>query len=253
MADAAVYEVAPALSAGVVREMPALPPALEAEIEGLWQSAQARTGGVLFNGRVFSADRIGPTRLDGHLTEFRRIVAQMDRPALFEVLGLRPLAVCGVVLCRDGVVLGRRHPRMVYQAGMWQLPPAGSVDAGAVAGDGSVDLHGQVLAELHEELGLPAASVAVMRPICLVEHAGSHVLDLGYEMRTALDATSVLALREGAIHAAEYDPLEVVPLAALSARVAALGEELVPTGRIFLRRLGLVPALPSKDEPHRDR
>jgi len=236
-----VHEVTPDVRARVVRAMPALPAALDSKIEALWRQAQAHTGGVLFNGRVFSADRIGPGLLVGHLTEFRRIVAQMDRPPLFGALGLRPMAVCGVVLCPEGVVLGRRHPRMVYQAGLWQLPPAGSVDAGAVAADGAVDLRGQVLTELHEELGLAADSVTALRPICLVEHAGSHVLDLGFALRIGLDAAAVLALRAGASHAAEYDPLEIVPLAELPARVAALGPALVPTAGIFLRRLGLLP------------
>jgi len=236
-----VHEVVPGVRAEIVREMPALSPELEADIEALWRVAQARTGGVLFNGRVFSADRIAPGLLAGHLTEFRRIVAQMDRPSLFAVLGLRPLAVCGVVLCQDGVVLGRRHARMVYQAGMWQLPPAGSVDGGAVAADGSVDVRGQLLAELHEELGLPADSVLEAQPICLVEHAGSHVLDLGYTLRVGLSASEVLERRARASHAAEYDPLEVVPLKELPGRVAAVGDALVPTGKIFLHRLGLLP------------
>ncbi|MBV9782985.1 MAG: NUDIX domain-containing protein [Acidisphaera sp.] len=236
----AVYEVDAAPAARVLRDMPALAPALEAEIDGLWSQAQARTGGALFNGRVFSADTIAPDLLTGHLTEFRRIVAQMQRPTLQPALRVRPLAVCGVVLCEGGVVLGRRNGRMAYQAGMWQLPPAGSVDGGAVDEEGRVDLRGQMLRELEEELGLPASCVASMRPICLVEHAESHVLDLGYALEVALDAPTLLRLRAEAAHAAEYHPLEVVALSALPARVAALGAALVPTARVFLTRLGLL-------------
>src|SRR5690348_4333049 len=124
--------------------MPDLPAALEREVERLWQAASARVAaggaGRLFNGRVFSADSITPHLVTGHLTEFRRAVAQMERPELFAELGVRSLAVCGVLQCADGVVVGQRHRAAIYQAGMWQLPPAGSVDAGAVAADGSVDL-----------------------------------------------------------------------------------------------------------------
>jgi hypothetical protein len=159
-----VHELDPAVRVRIVRAMPDLDAALDAAVEGLWRAAAARVAaggaGTLFNGRVFSADRITATEITGHITEFRRIVAQMEQPGLFGVLGLRPLAVCGVLCCADGVPFGRRHPAAIYQPGMWQLPPAGSVDPGAVRADGTVDLCAQVLAELTEELGISPDQVA---------------------------------------------------------------------------------------------
>jgi 8-oxo-dGTP pyrophosphatase MutT (NUDIX family) len=232
-----VYPVAADVRARLVGEAAPLPAGLDTDIEALWKAAQARTQGALFNGRVFSVDVLIPSLLRGHLTEFRRIVAQMDRPDLHEVLRVRPLAVCGVVCCRDGVVLGRRPDRAVYQAGMWQLPPAGSVDAAAVQADGWIDLRGQLFRELQEELGLPGDSIAEVRPLCLVEHPGSHVLDLGFLLRTELSGEAVLAhTRDGN---GEYADLEVVPCAALAARLDRLGDELVPPARLFLHQLGL--------------
>ncbi|MBV9756825.1 MAG: hypothetical protein JO047_07205 [Alphaproteobacteria bacterium] len=230
-----VYPVAADVRARLVDEAPLLPAGLDADVEALWEAAQVRTRGALFNGRVFSADALTPSLLSGHLTEFRRIVAQMDRPDLHAALGVRPLAVCGVVCCHDGVVLGRRPGRAVYQAGMWQLPPAGSVDAAAVQADGWIDLRGQLFRELQEELGLPRNSIAEVRPLCLVEHPGSHVLDLGFWLRTELSGAAVLAhARDGN---GEYEDLEVVPFAALTARLDRLGDELVPPARLFLYQL----------------
>ena len=178
-----VHDLAPGLRVQVTRPMPELCQALDAEVEALWRIACERvaTGGAgaLFNGRVFSADTIAPGMITGHLTEFRRSVAQMAPPELFAALGVRPLAVCGVLRCADGVVFGRRHPGAIYEADMWQLPPAGSVDANAVAADGTVALDRQVLAELQEELGLSPDAVDTPRPLCVVEHPGSHVSDVG--------------------------------------------------------------------------
>ncbi len=158
-----VHEVAADVVVRVERAMPELPSAVDQEVERLWQVACQRVAaggaGRLFNGRVFSADAITPHLITGHLTEFRRIVAQMERPVLFAELGVRPLAVCGVLRCADGVVVGRRHRAAIYQAGMWQLPPAGSVDAAAVGADGTADLRRQLLSELREELGLSADMV----------------------------------------------------------------------------------------------
>src|SRR5258708_7817762 len=103
-----VHRIAPEVRARLVSQLPLLAPALETEIDALWAAAQTPRGGMLLKGGVFSVDAITPSLLSGHLTEFRRIVAQMEQPDLHDVLRVRPLAVCGVVCCRGGVVLGRR-------------------------------------------------------------------------------------------------------------------------------------------------
>src|SRR5271165_3318030 len=119
-----VHALDQAVRVRVVRPTPVLDTSLEATVEGLWLTAAQRVvvggAGALFNGRVFSADRITRAEITGHVTEFRRIVAQMEQPELFAVLGLRPLAVCGVLRCADGVPFGRRHHAAIYQPGMWQ-------------------------------------------------------------------------------------------------------------------------------------
>jgi hypothetical protein len=230
-----VHEVAADVRFRVVRPMPPLPPALDAEVERLWTAAQRRLSGRLFNGRVFSADVITPHLVCGHWTEFRRIVAQMDRHDLFPLLGLRSLAVGGVVACPDGVVFGRRPVDAVYQAGEWQLPPAGSVDGSAAGPEGSVDVRRQFYGELREELGLDAAAVGEPRLLCLVEHPGSRVLDLGVAVRTTLSAAEIRAAH-AARGNAEYGALEVVPLAELPAFLDRAGGALNGQARALLRR-----------------
>jgi hypothetical protein len=70
----------------ITRPMPPLHAALEARIDALWAAASARVAaggaGQLFNGRVFSIDSIAPDRIAGHLTEYRRLVAQVEDHAL---------------------------------------------------------------------------------------------------------------------------------------------------------------------------
>jgi 8-oxo-dGTP pyrophosphatase MutT (NUDIX family) len=161
----------------------------------------------------------------------------MERPELFADLGVRPLAVCGVLRCADGVVVGRRHHAAIYQAGMWQLPPAGSVDGGAVDDCGIVDLSRQLLSELQEELGLSPDAVNEPRPLCIVEDPGSHVSDLGLALTTNLTAEAVLAAHR-TVGNAEDDRLVVVPEAWLTAFLADVGGTLVPTAREFLVRAG---------------
>lgn len=239
-----VHPIEPDVRVRVTRPMAPLSAALEAEIDRLWVAAQARTGNALFNGRVFSADVITPRLICGHWTEFRRIVAQMNRNELHAVLNIRPLAVGGVIHGPDGVVFGRRPGRAVYQAGEWQLPPAGSVDRSAERPEGAVDIVSQILAELGEEVGLPPEAIHAIRPLCIVEHArggvGSHVLDLGIGLATHLSAAAIQAAHAASGNAEYAPPLTIVPVAELPGFVAAAGELVNIQAPIFLRRLGLL-------------
>lgn len=237
------HDLAATVEIRLVADIPALPAALDKEIDRIWQiaTAHAAAGGAgsLFNGRVFSADVIAPGRVSGHMTEFRQIVAQMQRPDLFPALRVRPLAVCGVLRCAGGVVVGRRHPDAVYQPGQWQLPPAGSVDEHALHADGQIDPVRQIHTELAEELGIEAAEVDTPHPLCIVEHPGSHVCDLGMAMTTKLPGEEVLA-RHRQSGNDEYDPLLVVAEVKLAAYLATLGPALVPPAPIFLARAGIL-------------
>ena len=238
-----VHEAAADIELHIGRAMPELPAAVDREVERLWQAASRRVAaggaGRMFNGRVFSADAITPHLVTGHLTEYRRVVAQMERPSLFAELGVRSFAVCGMLRCAGGVVVGRRHRAANYQAGMWQLAPAGSVDAGAVRTDGTVDIRRQLLRELHEELGLPPDAVNEPQPLCIVEHPGSHVSDLGLALVTGLGAEAVLSAHR-ADGNSEYEQLLVLPEARLTQFLAEMGETLVPPAREFLSRAGLI-------------
>lgn len=238
-----IHDLAADFHVRVVGPMPVLSDELEAEVQRLWQPAALRVAaggaGTLFNGRVFSADSITPHLIAGHLTEFRRVVAQMERPALFKSLRLRPLAVCGVVYCADGVLIARRHASAVYQPGMWQLPPAGSVDAHVVDADGTVALNRQLLDELREELGLTAGDVDAPRPLCIVEHAGSHVSDFGMALRCRLDRPAIIATHAERGNR-EYQTVRIVHREEIARFVADTGALMVPPARVFLRRAGLL-------------
>ncbi len=236
-----VHDILPGARVREVRAMPALSVTVEAELDRLWNVAQERAGGLLFNGRVFCTDEIGADLVSGHWTEYRRTVAQMQRPDLFDVLRLRPTAVGGALLAPDGVVFGRRPERAVYQAGMWQLPPAGNLDISCAEPDGTVDFTRHVLTELREEMGMDAGAVRVRGPLCMVEHSGSHVLDIGVALETDLDAAAI-ARAHAAAPDAEYDVLRIVKPEALAAFLASEGPAVTPQAHAFLARMGLLDA-----------
>ncbi len=186
------FPVHPRLDVRVIGVMPPVDPALDAAIETCWQAACIDR--PLFNGRVFSADHVAPDLIEGHWTEYRRLVAAWADPAIFDALRPRALAVCGLLRCPEGIVLGRRSLDVAYLAGFWQAPPAGSLDPRSAEGTEVSPLRALIY-ELREELGLETDELSEPpRPLCLVEHSKRGVLDLAYALRTTLPFTAIAEL-----------------------------------------------------------
>jgi hypothetical protein len=150
---------------------------------------------------------------------------------------VRPLSVCGVLRMPDGILFGRRQTGATYEAGLWQMPPAGSVDAGALRG-GQVDVAGQIRTELAEEIGLGWSRIGTCRAFAVVVHAASGVHDLGFLLETDAEFAEVTAC-QAATGCGEYAELRVVPEAALGGFLAAEAGRMVPAAPLFLRALGL--------------
>ncbi len=235
----AAAAIAADLTVQVTRDMPPLPPSVEAIVARSWRTAQADNP-ALFNGRIFSADHLSPHRIEGHWTEYRRALAQMNDPTLAPLLDLRPLAVCGVLLCwRDGqpaVLIGKRAPGTSYQQGLWQFPPAGSVDPKSGDPDGLVSPQQALLTELGEEVGLPPDCVRTITPLCVVEHPDTRVTDLGFALHTDLTAETVLAA-QATCSDREYTDIHVLGLDQAREQLAAWGDAAVPSAALFLAAL----------------
>ncbi|MBY0336459.1 MAG: NUDIX domain-containing protein [Acetobacteraceae bacterium] len=234
----AAFPVTPALRARADPRPAEVPPAHAEAVERCWAAAQARAGGRLFDGTVFSVTELAPDRLLARAVPYRLAVAAYAEPALAAALDIRPLAVCGVLRMADGILFGRRQAGATYEAGLWQMPPAGSVDAGALR-DGLLDVEGMIRAELREEVGLAREEVTSCTPFCVVVHPGSRVHDLGFVMETPLPFAEVRS-RAAAAASAEYPELAAVPEAGLPAFLEARAGQVVPTARLFLEALGLL-------------
>jgi hypothetical protein len=215
-----------------------VPAALEPAIEACWAAAQARAGGRLFDGQVFSVTEILPHRIGGHFVDYRLAVATYADPALAAALRIRPLAVCGVLQMPEGILFGRRQLGATYEAGLWQTPPAGSVDAGAVR-DGRLDAAAQIRTELAEEIGLPWSRINTCRAFTVVVHAATGVHDLAFLLETEAGFAEVAALH-AATGCTEYTELRAVTQAGLAGFIAAERDRMVPAAPFFLEALGLL-------------
>jgi len=134
----------------VVSNNTTLPNEVEVEIERIWNEEQSQRGKALFNGEILSAMEVSAQEILGCRAEYKHLVAQRIQPTLFEVLGVRPVAVSGVLECSDGLVLGRRAATTTQDAGLWELVPSGGLDPSNVTENAELDYLLQILAELYE-------------------------------------------------------------------------------------------------------
>lgn len=160
-------------------------PELEQEIEIVWQKEQKKNEN-LFNGLIVSATTVSPQIIQGFVCEYRYLIAQRIKPELFDVLQIRPVAVSGLLLCTDGIVVGRRGKEVSQNSGFWELVPSGGIDATNIKFNAKVSPVSQIFTELQEEIGVKPNSVLHAKPFCLVEDINSHVIDIGIVLKTSL-------------------------------------------------------------------
>jgi len=208
------------------------PAALMDRIEAIWQQEKARRGDALINGRLYCLDHLSDDYLLMRPTEYRYLLARRRAPELVACgLALRTLAVTGIVVCPDGVVLGQRGQRVAVDAGLWEPAPAGGL--------AQPDPVQQLLDEAEEELGLPALRFEAPILCGLVEDCLSGVIDLLYRLPTHLTAAAIRAahIRHGTD---EYQALDIVPLDQLDQVLSQRDGQLLPVLRPMLGLAGLI-------------
>ena len=215
----------------VTAERPSLDADTERTVASLWAKAKARNS-ALFNGEVFSVDTITADRIEGHWTEYRRLVAQALQPSLMPILRTRPLAAAGLIETPDGFVFGERSADVVYQPSQWQLAPAGNVDPSA-ARDDRIDLTAALATELREELGLSMEDVSVPRLLCAVQHPRVGIIDICVTMRTKMPAKAILHAHRTRGDG-EYPRIAIVPNEDLTIFLEGSSGPVAPQAKLFL-------------------
>lgn len=221
-----------------VRDIGTPPPLgadLVAEIEAAWQEARAEVGSQLFNGKLFSVAEIRDGNIGGRFIDYMWFIAAQRRPRIALSLNIKPLAVTGILRCRDGIVFGRRSRAVVQDKGLWELAPSGGISASCVRDDGVIDFTAQILEELREETAIQGADVVRTRPLCVIEDVASPMFDIIVEIFTALTASQVKAYAARASR--EYDQWEVVPVTEVTGFANQQGAGLAPLSAYILQTL----------------
>lgn len=183
----------------------ALSRGLSARVDALWKVAVAERPD-LFDGPILSVIELSAERAVLTRATYRQLWAALHDPAVKKALGLCPLAVSGILSCKDGLVFGRRASNVTQGAGHWELAPSGGVEA---TPDNRVpDLKAQILTELREEVGLIPEQVIVKSPVGLIEDFESGLVDVVFPLFADLSAADVM-IAHAAASTKEYEALHV--------------------------------------------
>lgn len=226
-----------ALSLVVVPAPPAPPADVLQQVADIWTAETARRGDTLFDGRLFSIIEREPGRITGWFAPYSWYVAQRRDPALLSALNVRPMGVTGIMLCADGLVLGRRGSMVESDAGLWECAPSGGIDGLFRDTAGGIDLAGQILAELEEETGLsPALLAAPPLPVALTDDPAVNITDVGLLLRLRATAAEIAAAF-APLAGREYAELTVVPLADVPAFLARQADRVGTVSRGLLAQV----------------
>jgi 8-oxo-dGTP pyrophosphatase MutT (NUDIX family) len=233
------YAVDASLAVTAAGDHASLDAELERRVADIWRQEQAHRATPLFDGELFSVMSIEGARILGRFVPYRWFVAQRADPTLSAALGVRPLAVSGLLRCRGGIVFGRRSEGSTQDAGRWELVPSGGLDRSGGRPDGTIAFGAKILDELWEETGCPPSSVISTETFVLVEDPASGVFDIGVDIALDLDAEAVLAAHRDRA-SDEYDELRIVPVAEIGWFVAQASAGIVEVSLALLRARGML-------------
>ncbi|QNT78681.1 NUDIX hydrolase [Entomobacter blattae] len=212
------------------------PPAILMEIETLWEKGKKNLP-TLYNGYIFCVDHLSAHHITGHWDQFSHLYAQMKNPKLQKGLHLQSLAVIGLILTPEGIVLAKRSQHAFYKPNSWQSPPAGSVECRESSPPltRSISLSENLLAEAEEELGLPQDTLVVGPALVAVTHPNASVIDIGIILTTSLSFSQIFHCWKKCQNT-EYSELALVEFERLASSTWQTHfPELIPTTDILIK------------------
>jgi len=216
------------------------------EVRAIWESERIERPN-LFNGTIFSLDRIDSDEVHGFLTEYSWYVAQQRRPELFGELRVRSLAVSGLVVAGGHMLFGRRKAALAIESGLWEPAPSGTIPGDLREPDGSLSWRKVFLDELRGELGLDLGSgldtagvLRLLRPFALIENTVTNIWELGVALEIDLDHREVLGAW-AATPAPEHNEMAAVPLEDVPRFYTERRADMVGVCGMLLAQYGVIP------------
>ncbi len=182
------------------------PPEIQEKLDILWNQG-IYTQPKLFNGKIYVLVKISDNTLEISESEYKLSFGLKKSPDLISRIPVRPLAVTGLLICPEGLVLGQRGRDVTSETGLWEPAPSGSLS--------HPNPKTQILEELAEELGLTADLVHSINYLGIIEDLASGIIDIILEIRTNIHFKEIVSFYEGTKNH-EYDALICKPLSEIN-------------------------------------
>ena len=215
---------------------------LENVVNLIWENAIVKQNFHLTNSKVLRFIEKLDNNIIAQVCEYKYFYAQSKHPDLFASLNITILAVSGITICGNGIVVGKRSVNSLQDPGSWELTPSGSIGVPdlplKIDADYAKD---QVIVELEEEIGILSREIGNISLIGYLRDTDAHVIDLLFAIKVTISRKE---LNSRSLHTIndEYTEIRIVDLRLVSIffwfkwkRVVASSHALL---RIYIQYLG---------------
>jgi hypothetical protein len=195
-------------------------------IQTIWEQEQKRRGGKLHEGAILSAIAYDNKSLTGQFVPYKYFLAQLFDPSLKRDLKIIPVSLSGITLVGDNLIVAKRAWWVAEYPDCYELAPSGGIRP-PNAEQGFVDMKGQLLSELEDEVGIETSFVKTVRFFSLVRDNKSDGVEL--LAKIVVKPCAILS------SSSEYTQILTVPLCEVESFAEAHAKEFVPLSLEMLR------------------
>ncbi|MFM5521493.1 NUDIX hydrolase [Aeromonas jandaei] len=159
-------------------------------VDKIWSEAQKKNN-RLFDGSILSCISDSSNRIISTIDNYRLFFSKKSHPVLLDKIKIMPIAVSGILECKDGFVFGKRAKFTTQDADLWELVPSGGLDASITNDINTYDFKQQLLTELYEEIGINQDMLRTITPFCYVIDHEASVLDIGIYMYSDVNQETI--------------------------------------------------------------
>lgn len=182
---------------------------LLAIVEKIWSEAQSKNS-RLFDGSILSCISDSSNKITSTIDNYRLFFSKRSHPMLLDKIKIMPIAVSGILECKDGFVFGKRAKFTTQDAELWELVPSGGLDASITNNINTYDFKQQLLTELYEEMGVNQNMLRTITPFCYVIDHEASVLDIGIYMYSDVSQETIIHCFT-TVHSFEYESIIFIP------------------------------------------
>lgn len=170
-------------------------------VDNIW-SLEQKHFPHLFNGQILNVVQVEENKLVGEFIEYKYYFAQLTDPQLASVLNIQTLAISGITMTGDKILVGQRSEDVTTFKNFYELVPSGGIDPNAQVQE-RIDLKRQFELELWEESGISTTEIKSIKPLALIYDQQNKTYEIAAEI-----TVNYTVLKEDLEHSQEYQKLQ---------------------------------------------